>query len=120
MNYKLNLPNGTSIEIASNDYALEMIQREECNLLGSKDGWRLPSILELKLIFHNLHKEGNGNFHTDWYWSNDFFEVSWDYSLRMGFNFNDGATNAEELGFGSRSYGLSKSYVRLVRHLTIN
>jgi len=120
MNNTLTLTNGTTIEVANEDYSSEKIQNGERNKLITKDGWRLPSINELDLIFQRMHKIGNGNFRNDWYWSNDSFQVSWDYEVIMGYNFNDGSTNAEAFTFGSRSHGLSEAYVRLVRVLATN
>jgi hypothetical protein len=118
MNQILNLPDGTSIEVANHDYSLEMIQRGDCDLIEVIDGWRLPSLLELELIFNSIHKESVGNFHDDWYWSNEIFKATWNLSIRMGFDFNDGVTNVQAGGGWFRlNKKLEKAYLRLVRHL---
>ena len=120
MNNSLTLTNGTSIEVANEDYSSEKIQNGEHNKLNIKDGWRLPSINELDLIFQKIHQTGNGNFRNDWYWSNESFQVSWDWEVKIGYNFVDGSTNAKALVSGSISHGLSEAYVRLVRNLRAN
>ncbi|MFT5382927.1 MAG: hypothetical protein ACI81W_000323 [Saprospiraceae bacterium] len=38
-----------------------------CKELG--DGWALPTIDQLKLLYINLHKEDLGSFINDYYWS---------------------------------------------------
>lgn len=120
MNNTLKLTNGTTIEVANEDYSSEKVQNGELNKLITKDGWRLPSIKELDLIFKRRHEISIGNFQDDWYWSNDSFQVSWDYEVNVGYNFHDGSINAESFGFGSRTHSLSDAYVRLVRILTTN
>ena len=116
MNTTLTLPNGKTIEVANEDYSFEKIHKGEHHKLIKKDGWRLPSIYELDLIFKKMHQAGNGNFRNDWYWSNESFQVSWDYDVKIGCNFADGSTNANALASGSISCSISEAYVRLVRN----
>jgi hypothetical protein len=116
MSIKIKLENESSLEVADIDYTSEQIEQEEILIMRKNKDWRLPSIKELKLIFNNIHKKGNGSFRNDWYWSQESLHVSWDCSVNLGFNFNDGTVNAEVLGNGAtRMFNLSKAYVRLVR-----
>ena len=76
---------------------------ELCNKLG--DGWRLPTILELQLMYEN--KDYIGNLKDTVYWS------STEYFANGAWPFN--------FGFGYPDYGLKNStyYVRAVRSITI-
>jgi uncharacterized protein (TIGR02145 family) len=54
---------GAVIQVASNNYSDEMTWNEAkkaCDEFG--DGWRLPSIEEIRTIHNDLYKKGNGNF----------------------------------------------------------
>lgn len=116
----LTLANGTIIEVANEDYSNEKIQNGEHLKLKQTGGWRLPSINELEFIFQMTHKKGKGNFRNEWYWSYESYQVSWDYRVNMGYNFNDGTTNAIALSSGSISSGLSEAYIRLIRNIPTN
>ena len=87
MNTTLTLPNGKTIEVANEDYSFEKIHKGEHHKLIKKDGWRLPSIYELDVIFKKMHQAGKGNFR-----------------------------NANALASGSISCSISEAYVRLVRN----
>lgn len=39
--------------------------------MGKGDGWRLPTIVELKLIYRGLHLKSMGNFSPHNYWSSN-------------------------------------------------
>lgn len=69
------------------------------------DGWRLPNITELQLIWNSEHKD---LFQKKWYWSSS---ESYSYGAWL-FEFGLG---------GSNYFGKSNSlgYVRAVRDLTI-
>jgi hypothetical protein len=79
----LNQKTGKKIQIADNDLDKKMDWHSAqifCSKLG--EGWRLPSITELEIIFKELHQQGIGGFKPDYYWSsnpagND--ETAWYY-----------------------------------------
>jgi len=80
------------------DEAVEAVKK-----LGN--GWRLPTILELHLIYNSELKD---NFKTDdYYWSSS----EYDSSLAWEFYFFNGSTSGYNKDYGS--------YVRAVRDLTI-
>jgi hypothetical protein len=59
-------------------------------VLDFENGWRLPSIIELKTIFKELYLNKMGKFQAVWYWSND------DNNPPYGaytFNFKDGTVH---------------------------
>jgi len=61
---------GQSIQIAMKDFPEDMKWAEAkkvCQDLG--DGWRLPTKMELNLMYEQLHKKGIGDFTDHWYWS---------------------------------------------------
>jgi len=61
---------GETIEVAKKDFPKPMNwddAKKACENLGN--GWRLPSIEELKAMYEQLHKQGKGNFQNTWYWS---------------------------------------------------
>lgn len=69
------------------------------------DGWRLPTLTELKLIWDSEHKD---LFQKEWYWSSSegYFNYAWLFYF----------------DFGSAYDGNNKNYnyyVRAVRDLTI-
>ncbi len=116
-NVSITLSNGQSIEVAPHDYSKDKIERNQHLKLLAEDGWRLPDIEELQQMYSILHMEGKGAFENDWYWSKSRFEVSWDYSVDIGINFEDGSKNASSLanGHASLTNGLGEARVRLVR-----
>ena len=71
---------------------------------GGYDDWFLPSIDELNLMYHNLHKRGLGSFANSYYWSS-----------------SEGvSSNAWQQNFGSGDQGCynrndNVTYVRAVR-----
>jgi len=116
MNYTITFSNGSSIEVMGEDFSAERVSREARYKLAFTDGWRLPSIGELKAIYEKFSRDGQGSFKPEWYWSSSYFYVSWDYSPEMGLDFNTGEPNAKLMGFGSMSSGMDDAYVRLVRN----
>jgi hypothetical protein len=116
-NLHITLPTEKTIEIAPDDYSKDKIERNQHLKLQTEDGWRLPDIEELQLMYSILHTEGKGDFENDWYWSTSCFEVSWDYSVDIGVNFADGSLNASSLenGHGSLTHAIGEARVRLVR-----
>jgi hypothetical protein len=116
-NIPITLPNGQTIEVAPDDYSKEKIERNQHLKLHTEDGWRLPDVEELQQMYSILHMEGKGDFENDWYWSKSRFEESWDHSVDIGVNFEDGSRNARSLanGHGSLTNGLVAARVRLVR-----
>ncbi len=61
---------------------------DAANTLASEhgDGWRLPTIDELELIFHQLHIEGKGGFMHTIYWASSEFssEAAWYFDFGKG------------------------------------
>ncbi len=59
---------------------------------NKKNGWRLPTLVELKAMYEDVHTQGKGNFKNEWYWSctEDEVGVGWFYNFSYGFanNFN--------------------------------
>ena len=64
------------------------------------DGWRLPTLTELQLIWDSQHKD---LFQKEWYWSSSEF----DSYFAWGFTFYNGSTGNGDKG--------SSDYVRAVR-----
>jgi hypothetical protein len=60
------------LQVAENDFENHMdwySAVSECKNLGN--GWRLPTIPELEVMYKELHKKGIGNFESlSLYWSN--------------------------------------------------
>jgi len=69
---------------------------EACEKLG--DGWRLPTIEELKAMHNQLHRKRKGNFIQDtWYWSSS----EYDFSDAWGVDFWDGNDSMDDKsGYG--------------------
>jgi len=98
---------GKTIEVAKKDFPNEMNWDDAmaaCQNLGN--GWRLPSIEELKAIYKQLHTKGKGNFQNKWYWSsseNSDYNA-WDFIFMHG-------------GTSNVSFNLNAERVRAVRTL---
>jgi hypothetical protein len=61
---------GDIIQVGENDFSNEMNwdqAMEACNVLGN--GWRLPDVEELLVIYEELHTQGKGNLKDGCYWS---------------------------------------------------
>jgi hypothetical protein len=61
---------GERLQVAENDFENEMtwyMAKNACAEL--ENGWRLPTIEELKVMYEQLHKKGEGNFKDVGYWS---------------------------------------------------
>ena len=70
------------------------------------NGWRLPTLEELKAMYEELHKKGQGNFQDGWYWSsseNDL-NLAWDLGFHSGI-----ASSGHDKG--------NTNYVRAIRAL---
>ena len=62
---------GERLQVAENDLEKKIdwfSANKKCAKLGN--GWRLPTISELELMYKMFHKKGKGNFKNDIYWSN--------------------------------------------------
>jgi len=104
---------GETIEVAKKDFPRDMSWNDamaSCENLGN--GWRLPSINELKAMYEQLHTKGKGNFRTyDWYWSSSENNLRPAYHAWL-FNFDDGRAYNGDLYYKSNS-----NHVRAVRTL---
>jgi hypothetical protein len=69
--FEITSPNtGEKLQVALHDFEEKMIWEQAisaCEELGN--GWRLPTIKELEVMYKELHKKGNGNFKEPFYWS---------------------------------------------------
>ena len=83
--------NGNTIEIG--DEGELMIWHDAMKFCqNKKNGWRLPTLEELKAMYEDVHRQGKGNFKNEWYLSctEDEVGVGWFYNFKYGFanNFN--------------------------------
>jgi hypothetical protein len=103
-----NPKNGKRIQVADKDLEKKMdwySAQIACSELG--EGWRLPSLPEIELIFNELHQKGIGDFQPDYYWSSNpagFDETAWYYWFKFK-------------GFSSNINKSKIYYVRLVREI---
>lgn len=98
---------GDELQVANQDFSDRMNWQDAkraCSELGS--GWRLPTKQELEIMYKQLHKKGQGNFKSVYYWSS-----SEDDGLAWVFSFNDGYANYPS------SDKDDTNYVRAVRAL---
>lgn len=80
----VQLPNKV-IEVSSQDFSFSWYTA----ILNIKlyNGWRLPTIEELKEIYLQLHKRGKGNFNVNqFYWSIEEYDrdIAWFFSFEGG------------------------------------
>ena len=76
-----------SIEIAAADLPEELNWKTAEKFCTEKgDGWRLPELNELELIYHAIQKIKEHNINADFYWSST---ESGDYAAYY-FNFRNG------------------------------
>ena len=72
MPFELKQPiTGAQLHVAETDFHEKMSLDDAmrvCQNLGN--GWRLPNIEELKVMYEQLHTKGKGNFMKARYWSN--------------------------------------------------
>jgi hypothetical protein len=100
---------GELLQVAENDFEYKMTwyqAKNACNDLGN--GWRLPTIEELKAMYKQLHKNGQGNFIAECcYWSSTEYDGSdaWYFSFYVG----TAGTNIKDYA----------DYVRAVRALPL-
>ena len=70
-----------SFLVANNDFNLLMdLQQANHGCKELENGWRLPSKVELELMYKNLHLNGLGSFQSNFYWTctegrNEFYWV---------------------------------------------
>ena len=77
----------TTLIVAKADFPKGMTweeANEACENLGN--GWRLPDKDELAAMYKQLHKEGKGNFSSDYYWSSspNYSGYAWDVNFDNG------------------------------------
>ncbi len=97
---------GAELQVAIQDFPNPMSWDKAeiaCSELGS--GWRLPTKEELKVMYYQLHKKGQGNFKVQFYWSSKADGASFAWYLSF------------ILGGADRRLKSSKFYVRAVRAL---
>jgi hypothetical protein len=109
-----NYESNEQLEIAPNDLDEKMSlddARKSCESLGN--GWRLPTMTELKIIYNELHLKGKGNFKKDVYWSDYSSTINgYDYDFNTGGSPYDPTISPDELLKKPR-------WVRAVRSLKI-
>jgi hypothetical protein len=101
---------GERLQVAENDFECKMTfmqAKRACNEL--QNGWRLPTISELRLMCKELHFKGIGNFKSDFYWSST--EDGSTGALR--FHFNGGITT----NYLDPNFEGDPVYVRAVRSI---
>ena len=81
-----NYESNERLEIAPKDLDEKMTledAKKSCESLGN--GWRLPTMIELKIMYNELHLKGKGNFKKDIYWS-DYSSTTngYDYDFKNG------------------------------------
>lgn len=84
-----NYDSGEIFEVANEDLEIKLTQEEaksKCSELGN--GWRLPTIDELKIMYDELHKNGRGDFNDESYWSDDGYEFDFASGLDNPYNSN--------------------------------
>jgi hypothetical protein len=84
------------------EFDLDEIETIEEQIEYNQDGWRLPSIEELKILF--INKDLIGGFKDDYYWSS---------TVEEGFNFSIDFKD----GFPTDVYEGPCAYVRLVKNI---
>lgn len=72
------------------------------------NGWRLPTLIELRAIYMQVHKTGEDHFESNWYWSG----TKNDDNDAWGFHFEYGIANNQYYDFKR-----SMKYGRAVRDL---
>ncbi len=81
-----NYESNEQLEIAPNDLDEKMSledAKKSCESLGN--GWRLPTMTELKIMYDELHLKGKGNFKKDIYWSDYSSRINgYDYDFKNG------------------------------------
>ena len=81
-----NYESNERLEIAPKDLDEKMSledAKKSCESLGN--GWRLPTMIELKIMYNELHLKGKGNFKQDIYWSDYSSTINgYDYDFRNG------------------------------------
>ncbi|MBM3936786.1 MAG: DUF1566 domain-containing protein [Sphingomonadales bacterium] len=85
---------GSTIQVAKEDFPETMDWDDAmaaCQNLGN--GWRLPSIDELRAMNKQLYLKGKGNFHSTWYWSSS--EYNEEQGIMWTFAFGDGEADDE-------------------------
>lgn len=81
----INPITGTELEVANQDFSEEMTWKDAkraCDEFGN--GWRLPTMDELIVMYEQLHEKGQGNFKDDDYWSSDVFYGNDAHTLDFG------------------------------------
>lgn len=76
---------GAKLQVANQDFFDEMtwnVAKKACSELGS--GWRLPTIEELKAMYEQLHRKGQGNFKSTGYWSSTETSASTAFASAFG------------------------------------
>jgi hypothetical protein len=95
---------GAKLQVANKDFSRKMKSGDAikaCEKLGS--GWRLPTMEELQAMYEQLHKKGQGSFHSAGYYSSTKVGFLTAYNL----NFDGGCVN-----WGNK---YATKYVRAVR-----
>ena len=77
-----------SIEIAATDLPEELNWKTAETFCTEKgEGWRLPDIKELELIYKAIKKTETHNFNADFYWSSsEFYMAAYYFNFRNGYS----------------------------------
>jgi hypothetical protein len=91
---------GERLQVVDNDFEEEMTWEqaiEVCKNLG--DGWRLPTKLEMEVIYSQLHENGIGNFEASCYWSSTEYNLggAWLLNFGNGDTYGDGKNNTGKI-----------------------
>jgi hypothetical protein len=76
------------IEVANADLPEELNWKTaEKFCIEKGDGWRLPDIKELELIYKAIKKMESHNFNSEFYWSSsEFYMAAYYFNLQIGFS----------------------------------
>jgi len=89
---KMDLGSGKSNTSIINDYLKSINEIDKAtqlctlNPIGGFSDWFLPSLEELNLMYLNLHKEGNGGFKNERYWSSSQYDSTHAWYRHFGDN----------------------------------
>ena len=64
--------NGERLQVAENDFEGQITWQEAIDACKNlENGWRLPTVSELEIMYTVLYCNGSGNFKCSGYWSSE-------------------------------------------------